>query len=50
MAVFLIKKLYIHKFCYNNHNNNDYSITAKTYLRYAIFYNCSEIMIGNAKN
>jgi len=26
-----------------------YSTTVKTYLRHAIFYDCSEIAIGNAK-
>jgi len=44
MTVFFFSKR-LHKFCYNN----DYSITAKTYLRHAIFYECSEIAIGNTK-
>jgi len=44
MAVFF--KDYIHKFYYNN----DYLTIAKTYLRYTIFYDCSEIAIGNVKN
>jgi len=35
----------IHKFYHN-----DYLTTAKTYLRYIIFYDCSEIAIGNTKN
>jgi len=39
MAVFFLVRDYIYKFCYNN----GYSTTAKTYLRHAIFYNCSEI-------
>jgi len=43
---FFLVRDYIHKFCYNN----DYSTTAKTYLRHAIFYDCSEIAIDNAKN
>jgi len=38
---FFLVKDYIHKFY-----NNDYLITAKTYLRHAIFYDCSEIAIG----
>jgi len=45
MAVFLVKD-YIHKFYYNN----DYLITAKTYLKHAIFYDCSQIAIDNVKN
>jgi len=43
---FFLVKDYIRKFCYNN----DYSTTAKTYLRHVIFYDCSEIAIDNAKN
>jgi len=46
MAVFFLVRDYIHKFCYDN----DYSTTAKTYLRRAIFYDCNKIMISNAKN
>jgi len=46
MTIFFIKRLYS-QICYNN---NNYSTTAKTYLRHAIFYNCSEIAIDNVKN
>jgi len=45
-SLFFLVRDYIHKFC----DNNDYLTTAKTYLRYAIFYDCSTIAIGNAKN
>jgi len=47
MTVFLVRD-YIHKFylLYNIY----YLITAKIYLRHAIFYDCSEIAIGNTKN
>jgi len=45
MGVFFLVKDYIYKFGYNN----DYSTTAKTYLRHAIFYDCSEIAIGSQK-
>jgi len=44
MTVFLVKD-YVHKFCYNND-----SIKVKIYLKRAIFYDCSEIAIGNVKN
>jgi len=43
--IFLVKD-YIHKFCYSN----DYLTTVKTYLKHVIFYDCSEIAIGNIKN
>jgi len=43
IAVFLVKD--IHKLYYNN----DYSTIVKTYLRHAIFYDCSEIAISMSK-
>jgi len=43
MAIFLEKD--IHKLYYDN----DYSTIVKTYLRYAIFYDCSKITISMPK-
>jgi len=44
MAIFFLVRD-IHKFYYD-----DYLTIIKTYLRHIIFYDCSEIAIGNAKN
>jgi len=36
-GLFFLVRNYIHKFCYNN----DYTTAAKTYLRHAIFCDCT---------